>query len=52
VKPRDHPYDALEFLCDKASSCLLIDGESLVFFLDTNKSEFIFFAVQFPGVIA
>ena len=52
MKPRDHPYDALEFLCNKTSSCLLIDGESLMLFLDTNKSEFIFFAVQLPGVIA
>ena len=52
MKPRDHPYDALEFLCNKASSCLLTDGESFMFFLDKNKSEFIFFAGWLPGVIA
>ncbi|CUS15193.1 unnamed protein product, partial [Tuber aestivum] len=52
VKPRDCTHDALEFLCNKASSCLLINSESLMFFLDTNKSEFIIFTVQLSGVIA
>ncbi|KAK9477001.1 hypothetical protein V1514DRAFT_284020 [Lipomyces japonicus] len=45
-------YDELEYLRTKTDCCLLIDGESLAFFLESYKLEFIEVAIKLPAVIA
>jgi phospholipid-translocating ATPase len=52
LKRKDEAQDHLDFLRSKTDSCLLIDGESLSFFLTHFRNDFISMAVKLPTVVA
>ncbi|KMQ43814.1 phospholipid-translocating P-type ATPase [Trichophyton rubrum] len=52
LKDMDAANEALDFLRNKAESCLLIDGESLGLMLSQFRIPFITLAVRLPAVIA
>jgi phospholipid-translocating ATPase len=52
LKRKDEAQDHLDFLRSKTDSCLLIDGESLSYFLTNFRNDFISMAVKLPTVVA
>jgi phospholipid-translocating ATPase len=52
LKRKDEAQDHLDFLRSKTDSCLLVDGESLSYFLTYFRIDFISMAVKLPTVVA